>query len=237
MLALAGAVAVLSGCCGAVDDTLHGILLTKACWSSLHVATRVLVSTSAIHAFGEFMRILVQAISVVTLLLTVGCGGGDGGSEPTTDCRNIGCVGDFSCQLNADDAYECCQVTGCGAAGEGGTAGAGGSAGAGGNEAGAAGSSGNERIAGEAVVLLEKAGTQGGVAGAGGNEAGAAGSGGISRCRNCIRMRTSEGRVQQAGIVGMFFTVDDCNGTPIVHPCGDDFEVYEDDNYCRCRSA
>ena len=53
------------------------------------------------------MRLFVRLVSVAALMLVFGCGGGDGGTESSPDCRNIGCVGDFNCQLNADDAYEC----------------------------------------------------------------------------------------------------------------------------------
>jgi hypothetical protein len=106
------------------------------------------------------MRILVQAVSVLALVFTFGCGGSDGGSEPASasDCRTEGngCIGNSSCQLNADDAYECLPSN------QGGNEA--GAAGSGGNEAGAAGSGGNEA----------------GAAGSGGNEAGAAGQGGDS---------------------------------------------------------
>ena len=122
------------------------------------------------------MRFFARFVSAAALMLAFGCGGGDGGSEPTTasDCRTEGngCTGDFSCQLNADDAYECLPSNQNGAAGEGG------SAGAGGNEAGAAGQggdSGNE--AGNEAGTAGEGGV-GGAAGAGGNEAGAAGAGG-----------------------------------------------------------
>ena len=60
--------AVLSGCCGAVDDTLHGVSLTKACWSSLHVAeigaTRVLG-----YSIGRF--IVASILPLFTIFATV----------------------------------------------------------------------------------------------------------------------------------------------------------------------
>ena len=116
------------------------------------------------------MRFAIQAVSVLALVLTFGCGGGDGGSGPASDCRTEGngCTGDFSCQLNADDEYECLPSNQGGAAGEGG------SAGAAGNEAGAAGQGGDS---GNEAGSAGQGGGAGNV-GAGGNEAGAAGQGG-----------------------------------------------------------
>ena len=72
------------------------------------------------------MRLFARFMSVAALMLAFGCGGGDGGTEPASDCRNIGCVGDFSCQMNADGAYECLPSNQGGAAGDGGSAGQGG---------------------------------------------------------------------------------------------------------------
>ena len=80
------------------------------------------------------MRFFARFVSVAALTLGLGCGGG---SEPASDCRNVGCVGDFSCQLNTDDEYECLPSNQGGAAGEAA------SAGAGGNEAGAVGQGGD----------------------------------------------------------------------------------------------
>ena len=73
-----------------------------------------------------------------------------------------------------------------GSAGDGGAVGQGGDSGNEGGAAGTGGDSGNE--AGAA-----------GQGGDSGNEAGAAGDGGMAVDRNCIRMRTLEGRVQDPG--------------------------------------
>ena len=100
------------------------------------------------------MQFLIRIASIVTLVFTIGCDGGGSGSSPVTDCRNIFCVGDYSCQLNDDDVYECLATN------------QGGSATAGGNEAGVAGSSDNEAgTAGTGANSGNEAGGQGGEVG------------------------------------------------------------------------
>lgn len=88
------------------------------------------------------MRWFARFVPLVVLTLSFGCG--DSSSRSAVDCRIEGntCAGDFSCQLNADDQYECLPNNQGGAAGanEAGAAGQGGAAGA--NEAGAAGQGG-----------------------------------------------------------------------------------------------
>ena len=49
--------------------------------------------------------------------------------------------------------------------------------------------------------------------------------------RDSVRMRTIEGRVEDPGLVGLFFTVDDCDGNPISNLTGSDFRILED-KYC-----
>ena len=111
------------------------------------------------------MRWFARFVPLVVLTLSFGCG--DSSSRSAVDCRIEGnaCAGDFLCQLNADDEYECLPSNQGGAAGEGG------SAGAGGDEAGAGGQGGDSGNEGGAAG-------QGGAAGA--NEAGAAGQGGAA---------------------------------------------------------
>ena len=130
---------------------------------SLNLTLAMLRSNQPFQNSGDCRRFFARFVSVAALMLAFGCGGGDGESYndgPTVDCRTegYGCTGDFSCQLNANDAYECLPANQGGAAGDGGNArdgGAGdgdgdsnsaGDAGDGGNanDGGAAGSSGNE---------------------------------------------------------------------------------------------
>ena len=114
------------------------------------------------------MQFLVQTATILALAFSLCCGGGYDDSAPVTDCSNMFCTGDFSCQINADDDSECLLTN------------QGGSATVGGNEAGVAGSSGTEAGAS-------------GAGGNSGNKAEAAGQGGEvgnnpteTQCYRCL---------------------------------------------------
>ncbi|MEE2785828.1 MAG: hypothetical protein VX589_00715 [Myxococcota bacterium] len=47
--------------------------------------------------------------------------------------------------------------------------------------------------------------------------------------RNCVDLRTIEGRAQQPGTVALFFTVDDCSGRPLSGLPVDEFDIFEGD--------
>lgn len=105
----------------------------------------------------------LRGVGVFVLLVSFGC---DEGNEQTSDCRNIGCVGDFICQLNADNAYECLPTP------------QGGTAGGGGNEGGSAGSPITDADTAGDDGAVDAGGNEAGSAGASGSEGGAAGDAG-----------------------------------------------------------